>query len=76
MMVKMTVKKFGGSLGLVLPKEAVTAINVQEGDSLFMSKSPDGSFRITASDPEFERQMEAARNGMRKYRNTLRELAK
>ena len=47
-----------------------------EGDSLFLSEAPDSTMRITPFDPAFEKQMDAARTGMRKYRNTLKELAK
>jgi hypothetical protein len=36
----------------------------------------DGGYRITPYNPEFERQMELAEEGMKKYRNTLRKLAK
>lgn len=75
-MVEMTIRRVGGSLGVVLPKEAVLDLNVAEGDKLFLNKSPDGSFRLTAADPEFSKQMEIVKKGMRKYRNTLRELAK
>jgi hypothetical protein len=32
--------------------------------------------RITPYDPEFERQMQLARQGMANFRNALRELAK
>ena len=76
MIVETKVRRVGGSLVCVLPKEAVKGLNVEEGDRLFFNQTPDGSFRVTAGDPEFAKQMEIARKGMRKYRNTLRELAK
>lgn len=66
----------GGSLAVVLPKEAVAELDVEEGDKLFLTKTPDGSYRITAADPDFEKQMKAARSIMKRYRNTLRALAK
>ena len=40
------------------------------------SQPGDGRARLTAYDPEFECQMEAARSVMKKRRNLLRELAK
>jgi len=76
MVAEIKVRKVGNSLGLLLPKEAVQELNVAEGESLHLCKAPDGRFYLTAYDPEFERQMEIAREGMRRYRNTLRELAK
>lgn len=74
-MVRMTVRKVGNSLGVILPAEATAGLQVAEGDKLFLTQSPEG-FRITPYDPAFERQMKVASKGMKKYRNALRELAK
>ena len=74
-MVQMTVRKIGNSLGVILPAEATAALQVAEGDKLFLTQSPEG-FRITPYDPAFERQMKVAAKGMKKHRNALRELAK
>jgi len=74
-MVRMTVRKIGNSLGVILPAEATAALQVAEGDKLFLTQSPEG-FRITPYDPAFERQMKVASKGMKKYRNALRELAR
>jgi putative addiction module antidote len=74
-MVQMTVRKIGNSLGVILPAEATAALQVAEGDKLFLTESPEG-FRITPYDPAFERQMKVASKGMKKFRNALRELAK
>lgn len=76
MFVEMKIRRVGGALTVILPEEAMAKLNVAEGDQLFLLETPDGSFRLTASNPEFERQMALARTGMRRYRNTLRELAK
>jgi len=73
--VRMTVRKIGNSLGVILPAEATAALQVAEGDQLFLTPSPEG-FRITPYDPAFERQMKVASKGMKKYRNALHELAK
>ena len=75
-MLTLKVRKVGNSLGLVLPREAVTQLRVEEGTTLYLTEAPDGGYRITPFDPGFERQMEAAEEGMARYRNTLRALAK
>lgn len=75
-MNKIKVRHIGNSLGVVLPKEVLTKLNVNDGDMLYLIESPDGSMRISPFDPAFEEQMKAAREGMGKFRNTLRELAK
>lgn len=69
------IHQIGNSLGAVLPKEALSRLKVKEGDQLFLTEAPDGSFRLTLNDPDFEEQMEIAREGMRAYRNALRKLA-
>jgi putative addiction module antidote len=67
--------QIGNSLGVTLPKELVAALQAEKGDSLTVTQAPDG-FRLTAYDPEVERQVEAGREVMREYRDTLRALAK
>ena len=74
-MVQVRIRKIGNSLGVILPAEATAALQVGEGDTLFLTQSPEG-FRITPYDPAFERQIKVASKGMKKYRNALRELAK
>ena len=70
------VHKVGNSLNLRLPRDAVGALRVSEGDVVYLTETANGGFRITPFDPEFERQMKIAEEGMKQYRNALRELAK
>jgi putative addiction module antidote len=74
-MIALKLRKIGNSVGALIPQEALTALNVGEGDTLYLTKAPDG-FRITPYDPEFERQMKVAREIMKQDRKILRELAK
>jgi putative addiction module antidote len=67
--------QIGNSVGVVLPKEALAALQVGKGDTVFLTESPDG-YRITAYDPEFAKQMSVAEDIMKRRRNVLRELAK
>ena len=75
-MASTKIRKIGNSLGVVLPKTVLSRLNVSDGDQLYLSEAPDGSMRITPYDPEFEEQMQAAKDGMSQYRNTLRELSR
>jgi putative addiction module antidote len=75
-MTQLKVLSVGDSLGVVLPREILERLNVKEGDMLYLIETPDGSMRVTTTDPNFGAQMRAAREGMDAYRNTLRELAK
>jgi putative addiction module antidote len=67
--------QIGNSVGLILPKEVLSMLRVEKGDTLYMTEAPDG-LRITPHSPEFEKQMAAARDIMKKRRAALRELAK
>ena len=73
MLLKVT--RIGNSLGVILPKDALAQLNVEAGDQLFLTPSPDG-YRITPYDPEFEEQMSVANAVMKADRDILRELAK
>jgi putative addiction module antidote len=76
MNLKLKVRKVGNSVGVILPKAVLEHLRVAEGDPVYATEAPDGSLRLSATSGEFERQMEAAQSVMRRYRNTLRELAK
>ena len=75
-MIELKLRKIGNSLGVVLPKEAVARLNVDDGARLFLTEAPDGGYRLTPYDPAFDRKMAKAEEIARRYRNTLRTLAK
>jgi putative addiction module antidote len=74
-MLALKITKIGNSSGLLLPKEAMARLQVEPGDTVYLTDSPDG-FRLTPYDPDFERQSVIMRRVARKRRNVLRELAK
>lgn len=76
MVLELKLRKVGNSVGLVLPKEALAHLKVAEGDSLCVTSAPDGSLRLSPTDPKVIKQLEVASSVIRRYRNTLRELAK
>ena len=71
---KIKLIRIGTSTGAILPKEMLTRLKVQQGDTLFTVETPDGVL-LTPYDPEVERQLEAGREFMREYRDTFRALA-
>ena len=75
-MVELKVRKFGNSLGVVLPKEAINRLQTADGERLFLIEGSDGSYQLTPYDPAFEKKMTKAENIIGRYRNTLRALAK
>ena len=74
-MTTLKLKAVGNSTGVILPKDILAKLRVERGDSLYVLETPNG-IELTPYDPEFEQQMETARNVMKKRRSVLRELAK
>ena len=72
MAIKLT--KVGNSTGAVFPREMLARLRVSQGDTLYFSEAPDG-FRVTASNPDFEKKMALAEQIMREDRDILRVLA-
>jgi putative addiction module antidote len=75
MAIEAKVRKIGSSLGIVLPKEVLQSMKVEEGSSLYLTEAPKCSIQIHAEKPHFKKKMEASGDIMRRYRNTFRELA-
>lgn len=71
----LNVEKRGDSLSVVIPEEMAASMEVEEGDRLFVTKTPTG-YEISPRDPAFVNKIEVARRGINKYRNALNELAK
>ncbi len=64
----------GSSVGIVLPREVLNQLQVEKGDTLYVTATPDG-VKLTPYSEEFARQLEAGKQVMRKYRDALRKLA-
>ncbi|HJT68715.1 MAG TPA: hypothetical protein VJ731_00870 [Terriglobales bacterium] len=75
-MVELKVRRFGNSLGVVLPKEVIKRLQTGDGEKLFLIEGAAGDYRLTPYDPGFEEQMAKVEDIMARYRNTLRALAK
>jgi len=75
-LVELKIRKFGNSLGVVLPKEVTPRLRTGDGERVFLIEAGDGDYRLTPYDPGFEKKMKKADEIMSRYRNTLRALAK
>ena len=75
-MLELKVRKFGNSLGVVLPKEVIKRLHTGDGEALFLIEGPDGGYQLTPYDPGFEKKMAKADDIINRYRNTLHVLAK
>lgn len=74
-MQTLKIRKIGTSVGVILPKEIMESLHLQEGDKLFANTNENG-LQLSPYDPEFEKAMLAYDRSRKKYRNALRQLAK
>jgi antitoxin component of MazEF toxin-antitoxin module len=75
-MLELKVRKFGKSLGVVLPNEVISRLHTGAGERLFLVEASDGTYRLTPSDADFEEKMSKTEDIIGRYSNTLRALSK
>jgi len=75
-MIELKIRKFGNSLGVVLPKGVIQRLQTGDGEKVYLIEAADGEYRLTPYDPAFEKKMARAEDIMARYRNTLRALSK
>lgn len=74
--MKLQIKKIGNSTGLILPKELLARLGLEQGDSVTLTEGPERSFTLSPYEADDEETMRIARKAMKDYKNTLRALAK
>ncbi len=74
MILEIKLYKIGQSLGLLLPAEALARLNVKQGDTLFLTETPERGYCLTAGNPEFGSKLKAAQSLSCPYRNAIGEL--
>jgi len=67
--------QIGNSVGVILPKEALSRLKLSKGETVFLTETSEG-YTLTPYDPALEEEMEAGRAFMREYRDTFHQLAK
>jgi putative addiction module antidote len=74
MILELKLRRSGNSIGLILPKEALAHLGVEEGDTVFASFLAEGALRLSAADPDFARKVQAAEEINHQYGNAIRAL--
>lgn len=74
-MLKTAVRRVGNSLGITLPKTIVDNYHLNEGDELHLVETDEGVV-LTPFNPKFAKWAKAYERTNRKYRNTLKTLAR
>lgn len=67
-------RRVGNSMGIIIPEELLERYALQEGDDLEL-RAEEHRIVLHISDVAFQRQIQAARNMMEKYRVALKKLA-
>jgi len=73
MVFELKLRKVGNSVAAVLPKAALTRLNLGHGDVLYLTGAKRGGFRLTFGKPNFARKIREAKRLSRRY-HTLKEL--
>jgi antitoxin MazE len=74
-MKKTSVRRVGNSLGITLPRTVIENFHLDEGVELHIIESKDG-IMLTPFDPKFAEWVESYQITTKRYRNTLKQLAK
>lgn len=68
-MVELKVRKFGRSLGVILPMDVINRLHIKAGESLFLIDAADSSYLLT-HDPASKK----AGDIINRYRNALQDI--
>jgi len=74
-MLKTAVRRVGNSLGITLPKTVIENLHLNEGDELHLVETEEGVI-LTPFNPRFAEWAKAYEHTNKKFRNTLKALAK
>jgi antitoxin MazE len=74
-MLKTAVRRVGNSLGITLPRTIVDNYHLHEGDELHLVETDEGVV-LTPFSPKFAEWARVYEHTNKKYRNTLKALAK
>jgi len=74
-MTSLKLTTIGTSTGAVIPKEMLSRLKVEKGDTLYAIETAEG-YLLTPYDPAIDAQLKAGQQFMREYRDTFKALAK
>ena len=74
-MTALKLTRLGTSTGMIIPKEMLTRMKVEKGDTLYAIETAEG-YLLTPYDPSIDKQLKAGRQFMKNNRDTFKALAK
>ncbi len=69
-------RAIGNSTGIILPNDVLTKLALEKGDKLFIIENTNGNLELSPFDQELHDSLESAKDIIKRYRNTFKELAK
>jgi putative addiction module antidote len=76
MTIESKIRKIWNSYGLILSEEVLQELNVSEGSTVYITEAPGNAVKLTPSDPSFAEKSKMVDDIIKRYPNTLSELAK
>ena len=73
-MTTLKITTIGNSVGVIFPKEVLTRLRVDKGDTLYLTETARG-IELSAYDNDFVNDMEMVDKIIRENRNVLKKLA-
>jgi putative addiction module antidote len=74
--MKLELKRIGNSTGLILPKDLLARLGLQQGDAVVVSETGDRGLTVQPFQEHHDQVLEETRKLMKEYRNTFQALAK
>ena len=74
-MFQTKVRKVGNSSVVTMSSEMLSALDVKDGDTVYVTRSDDNGLKISAHDPQIVAALEAAERVMDENRDLLQALA-
>jgi antitoxin ChpS len=74
-MFQTKVRKVGNSSVVTMSSEMLSALDVKDGDTVYVTRSDDNGLKISAHDPQVVAALEAAERVMDENRDLLQALA-
>ena len=74
-MIAVKVRRFGTSLGVIVPKAVLARLSAREDTNLLLVEDPRGGYRLSTLDPGFARKLARGEDIIRRYPTALRVMA-
>lgn len=75
-MYKLKLTQVGDAVGIVLPQKALDILKRRKGETIYVSEIEEGLLMLSAYDPALQDQIDAGREFIQDYGDTLQALAR